>query len=144
MERKRIRKYILLLLLVICAVPLIAHFVRAWRIGDICNNITIILEDDEQMSIHPFYANGGFAIVLPFNSNSLSMKVMYKEDSLNYEHIDNRIAIDLGRRLLRYSHIDVQEYFTEAPSLYISTVSGSMKDVDKSIDKSYKEGGQFY
>ena len=41
MERKRIRKYILLLLLVICAVPLIAHFVRAWRIGDICNNITI-------------------------------------------------------------------------------------------------------
>ena len=72
------------------------------------------------------------------------MKVMYKEDSLNYEHIDNRIAIDLGRRLLRYSHIDVQEYFTEAPSLYISTVSGSMKDVDKSIDKSYKEGGQFY
>ena len=101
-----------------------------------CRNLCFEYLDDSEFTIHPFYSREKeeFIVVLPqyWDAKDVVAKVEGKLTTINWVN-DEMIEVQGKGKLLLFR--------TRQNTLFVNTESGSMEQIDASVDKSWKESG---
>ncbi len=101
-----------------------------------CQNFCFEYLDDSEFTIHPFYSREKeeFIVVLPqyWDAKDVVAKVEGKLTPINWVN-DEMIEVQGKGKLLLFR--------TRQNTLFVNTESGSMEQIDASVDKSWKESG---
>ena len=133
--RKRTKA--LLLIIVIIIGGLIMSKVYKWFLHQVlvdrCEAIKLVMNSDKIYGIHPFLQDNSLVAVIPASWTIDSIKIYQRGVLKNVDLSDKHI--------INFEGVRIKLYQSEIASVQINTVSGSMNNINSSIEKSVSESG---
>lgn len=136
--KKIVKKVVLggiIAVVIILLVQIVYIRLRDWHRYNYCQNLCFEYLDDSEFIIHPFHSRekDSYIVVIPeyWEQALIKAKVKGSPVSINFIN-DETVEVD-GKGLLFYR--------TRQNTMFINTESGTMKQIDASEDKTWKESG---